>query len=94
MYLEIIRFVKIFVETLAELLEITIIIRVVLSWFPQARINFITKFIRDITSPILRFCYQHTPKFGMLDLSPVVAIVLVELIRYILLLGLQTLATI
>ena len=43
--------------------------------------NPVVVFLHDITEPILAPIRQFMPRLGMLDLSPMVAIILLNLIR-------------
>jgi len=70
--------------TLLTILEWAIIIRVLLSWLPMAGIrvdpyNPIVKILLDITDPILNPLRRFTT-VGMIDLSPIVALVVINII--------------
>ena len=65
-----------------------ILIRVLLSWLPMAGIridpyNPIIRFLYSITDPILEPLRKYTT-IGMIDLSPIVALVGLEFLRQIL----------
>jgi YggT family protein len=65
-----------------------IIIRVLLSWLPMAGVridpyNPLIRFLYALTDPILEPLRRYTT-VGMIDLSPIVAIVLLNLIRELL----------
>jgi YggT family protein len=68
---------------LALLYEVTIIARVILSWFPlkpgtlMSRINDI---LMSITEPVLGRLRRVLPSTGFLDLSPLVAILAIEIV--------------
>ena len=59
--------------------------RVILSWFPAGAGNPIVQFIFAVTEPILAPIRRVVPRFGMLDISPMVALILVAIIQAILL---------
>jgi YggT family protein len=59
---------------------VAIFIRVVISWVGLDPRNPAVVFIHDITEPILSPIRQFMPRFGMLDLSPMVAIFLLQFI--------------
>ncbi|MBN1494263.1 YggT family protein [Candidatus Peregrinibacteria bacterium] len=78
-------FIAQFVEIFAELLIIAIFIRVILSWFRpvNASPGRFTLLIYEITEPLLRVIRKILPRTGMLDLSPIVAFIIIELFRYL-----------
>ncbi len=53
-----------------------------MSWF-RGPSNGITRFVHEATEPILRIARKITPKTGMLDLSPIVAVIGLDLLRYL-----------
>jgi YggT family protein len=57
-----------------------IFIRIILSWIGTDPRNPVVIFLHDITEPILAPIRQYMPRLGMLDLSPMVAIILLSLI--------------
>ncbi len=69
-----------------NILEISIFIIVLLSWFPVDKNNFFYKLLQDITNPILlpvRKMIYNSPLGGpgmMIDFSPMIAILLIELV--------------
>lgn len=75
----------IFVRILAELLSLTVIARVFMSWFRMGPPGFIGRFIIDTSQPILDLAQKVTPKTGMLDLSPIVAILAISILEQIML---------
>ena len=72
-------------DLLVELYTIAVIVRVVLTWVnvdPQN--NAFTKFLYDITEPVLNKIRGFVPLIGGLDLSPLVLIVALQILRNIL----------
>jgi YggT family protein len=75
------------VQTLASLLisvlylfylfMFAIFIRSVLSWFPMSPNNPIKAALDQITEPVLGPLRRYLPSFGMLDLSPMIAIIII-----------------
>jgi YggT family protein len=57
-----------------------IFIRVIVSWVGLDPNNPLVIILHDITEPILAPIRQFMPRMGMLDLSPMVAIILLQLI--------------
>lgn len=70
------------------LLQAAIIIKVILSFLPMAGVyldpyNPVVRVINTITDPILNPLRRYTT-FGMMDLSPLVALLLLDFLRKIL----------
>lgn len=66
------------VLALAQVLTFAIIARSLLSWFPNAARNPLGEFLYTVTEPILAPFRRIVPRFGMLDLSPLVAIIVLQ----------------
>jgi YggT family protein len=73
-----------FVEILGLFLYIALIARVVLSWIQLDPSNPIVTVVYQVTEPILAPIRRVLPRTGMLDLSPMIAIILVTIIREVL----------
>ena len=58
-----------------------IIIRAVMSWFSPSYDNPIYRFVISLTEPILSRIRRILPSLGGLDLSPIVLIFLIGLLR-------------
>lgn len=71
-----------FVDILFEIVIWMVIIRVLLSWFGNPRNGF-TNFVASIADPILIRFRRIVPPMGMLDLSPIVAIISLEVLNYL-----------
>ena len=67
-----------------RVLEFLIIARILLSWFRVDPYNPIIRFLYDITEPILAPIRNLLPPSGMMDLSPLVALVILFVIRTLL----------
>ena len=67
-----------------EILSFLIIARVILSWFRTSVSGSIFQLIIDCTDPILNLAKKITPNIGMLDLSPIIALIGLDLIKWIL----------
>ncbi len=73
-----------FVETLALVLTIAIFARAILSWFPNvSNENPLIALVYHVTEPILAPLRSVIPKVGMMDISPMVAIIILFVIRSI-----------
>ena len=70
------------VTTVAQVLILAIIARVLLSWFPGGRaLRPVTALLDDVTTPILGPLRRRLPAFGGVDLSPLVAVLLLGVIE-------------
>ncbi len=69
-----------FVTILAYVLLIAILIRVILSWVSVDPSNPLYAILHEITEPILAPIRQFMPRMGMIDLSPLIASMLLMLI--------------
>ncbi len=72
-----------FIRLLCEVLTFAIFIRVILSWF-VSRPNTLTIILDKITEPILAPLRRIIPRAGMFDFTPLVAIILLQLIANLL----------
>lgn len=71
-----------------DILQLLIIINAILSWIPEARYRFreVTRVIERITEPLMQPFRRLIPpsKTGGLDISPILAIVALGIIRQVL----------
>jgi YggT family protein len=68
-----------FVNLLVYALTAAIFLRAIFSWFvPPGSDNVIMRFLRDVTEPVLAPLRKVLPSMGMLDLSPFVAMILLQ----------------
>lgn len=77
-------FLRTFFELLFQILWIAIFARIILSWVDQGGQWRITQILFEITEPILAPIRRIMPNMGMLDLSPMVAILLLQLLGNVL----------
>lgn len=68
-----------------NLLTLLIVARVLLSWFPQYRDHPIAQMIFSITAPVLEPFQRLLPNTGMLDFSPMIAIIVLAVVQQVLL---------
>mgnify|MGYP001676072498 FL=1 len=54
------------------------------SWVPQIKNNFIVEFLEAICEPYLKLFRKFIPPIGMLDISPVVALIVLSVIQNLL----------
>jgi YggT family protein len=69
------------VQILAQVLTVAIIIRALLSWFPIDRRNGLVVLLDQITEPVLAPLRRVVPMVGMIDITPLVAILLLMVIQ-------------
>lgn len=72
------------VVILCNVMAVAVVIRSLLSWFPVDPNNFLVVFLVTITEPILSPLRRIIPRLDMIDLSPMVAILLLMLISWLL----------
>ncbi|HWV35284.1 MAG TPA: YggT family protein [Thermomicrobiales bacterium] len=63
-----------------NLLSLLLLARAIFSWFDPGFTSTIGRAIHDITEPILAPIRQVLPPMGMLDLSTIVGIILIQII--------------
>ena len=73
-----------FLEILCGVLTIAILGRVIMSWFSQGPTNMLTRVLYQVTEPVLAPLRRIIPRAGMFDFTPLVAIILLQLITYLL----------
>lgn len=70
------------VNNLFSLYSILIVLRIFLTWIPS--INWYqqpTKFIREITDAYLDIFRRFIPPLGMLDISPIIALLVLQVLQ-------------
>jgi len=73
-------FIFTFLYYLLEILLVAILIRVVLTWFPVDPSNPIIRIIFEVTEPVLAPFRRVIPRIGMFDLSPIAAMLVIQVI--------------
>ncbi len=81
-----------FVNIMAQVLNLAILARVILSWLPIGRDNPLVQMLYGITEPILGPIRRAMPNMGGLDLSPFFALILIWVAQRVLLLMIFSLA--
>jgi YggT family protein len=79
-----------FISIFAFVLTWAIIIRALLSWFSVGGAQPVFRLLVEITEPVLAPIRRVLPTAGMLDFSPLVALLLIQVIRNIVLSQLHT----
>jgi len=73
-----------FIRVLCQMLTIAIVLRAILSWFSPGATNTLTVILFRVTEPLLAPLRRILPRFGMLDFTPMIAIILLQLIANLL----------
>ncbi len=73
------------VDVLFNLLSFAIVARALLSWFNVNPYHPLVAFLDRVTEPILAPLRRIIPPIGMMDISPLVALILLQVIRQVLL---------
>ena len=70
-----------FITYLFNFYEYSMLAYILTSWFPQIKNNFIVEFLEAICEPYLKIFRKIIPPFGMLDISPIAALVVLSVIE-------------
>lgn len=74
-----------FIDLLFQALSFAIIARALLSWFNLGPSHPLVRILYDLTEPILAPLRRVIPMIGMIDITPIVAIILLQVIQSLLL---------
>jgi YggT family protein len=77
------------IDLIFTFLYLAIMARIILSWFRFDPYHPVSVFLYRVTEPILGFFRGLIPPVGMLDLSPIVAIVVLGIVQQMIYLLLQ-----
>jgi len=69
-----------YITLLTQVLTFAIFIRAILSWFPINASNPLVIVLFQITEPVLAPLRKVVPRLGMIDLTPLVAIIVLQII--------------
>ncbi len=72
-----------FFNLLFTILIFAIIARALLSWFPIDPYHPIAQFLFQITEPVLAPLRRVVPAIGMMDITPIVALILLQVLQAI-----------
>ena len=73
-----------FVRIFTEVMTMAIFFRAILSWFPVDPYNPMVTVLNQITEPVLGPLRRVVPTVGMIDITPMVAILLLQMIGRVL----------
>ncbi len=72
------------IQTFFQIYLLMILVTIVASWFPNLYQYRWMRMIADLTRPYLNFFRRIIPPIGMLDLSPLLALICLEVLERIL----------
>jgi YggT family protein len=70
--------------TILQVLSLLIIGRALLSWFDPGLNSTVGRLLYNVTEPIIGPLRQIIPTIGMIDISPIVALILIQVIGQLL----------
>lgn len=73
-----------FVIIFFNVLSLAILARVLVLWFNLSPYHPIVTLLREVTEPILAPLRRVVPSVGMVDISPIIALILLQIIEQIL----------
>ncbi len=79
------RFLQYFIPLLFNLYSFLILARVLLSWINVSPGSPIVTFIVEATDPVLKPLRNAIPPIGMMDISPIAALILLQILETIVL---------
>lgn len=74
-------FLRYFIPLLFNLYSLLILARVLLSWVRVSPDHPIVIFIHEATEPVLKPLRKVIPPMGMMDISPIVALILLQVLE-------------
>ena len=74
------RYFLTFIEYLCHVLTFLIFARALLSWIMPEGSNVVTRLLFQITEPLLAPLRKIVPKMGIIDMTPFIAIIILQLI--------------
>ena len=84
-----------FVAIVTKILVYAIIFRIVISWFsmgqPFKQKSWLERILADVTDPVMNVVKKLPHKIGMIDLSPMMAIIGLEIFAYVVISSLNNL---
>jgi YggT family protein len=73
-----------FISLLFQVLIFAIVARALLSWFNLGPSNPLVRILYDVTEPILAPLRRVIPTIGVIDITPIAAILLLEFVQRVL----------
>ncbi|NPV07246.1 MAG: YggT family protein [Anaerolineae bacterium] len=72
-----------FVNLFFQILQLAILVRIILSWFRVDPYNPFMQILYQITEPVLEPFRRVIPPIGMIDITPIVALLVLRLVQRI-----------
>jgi YggT family protein len=72
------------ISLILQILSLLIVARALASWFDPQYQSQIGQFLYNATEPIIGPIRQVIPSLGMIDISPIIALLLIQLLQQIL----------
>ena len=72
------------IDAVFWLLNLAILLRVLFSWINADPYSPLVRLVNQVTEPLLAPLRRHIPPLGGLDITPMVAIVILDLLRRVL----------
>lgn len=69
-----------FVALVCNILSFAIFLRAIISWFPISPNNSLVAVLYQVTEPIIAPLRRVVPTLGMIDITPLVAMVLLQIV--------------
>lgn len=74
-------FLRNFLNLFFNALYLLIFVRVIMSWLPNLQSSKLAEFVLEVTDPILKPIQKIIPNLGGIDISPIVAFFLLQLLQ-------------
>jgi YggT family protein len=78
-------FLEAFVNVLAQALVLVIFVRVIMSWVPMRLPLGLNELVWNVTEPVLAPIRRYMPIAGGMDFSPLIALLLIQILASIIL---------
>ncbi len=75
-------YIIIVIRILVDLLSIAIIARIIMSWIRVDWSNKVARFLVEVTDPLLQPAKKIIPRIGMLDISPIIVLIGLDVVKY------------
>ncbi len=69
-----------FIDLASIIFNVLIFLRVILSWFSKPESSRFHKFVYDLTEPLLGPIRKLVPMGGVIDVSPIIAYIILQLL--------------
>ncbi len=77
-------YLALFISVLIDLYSFAVVARILMSWFPDGGAARLKSYLYDLTEPFLAPFRNIIPRLGMIDISPIVALLALDLFKSVL----------